>query len=115
MLRLEGEDADLYWERATRRGRAVCGQSSARFGSSHVKLGQYISARADLAIAGLEGLPGGAHHLRRRRAARRPADQEKAFGKVEEVFASFEWAPVASAPIAQVHRAELMHARRGGR
>ena len=113
ILRLEGSAADAYWERRhTRMAPFVVGRLGA-LGSLFAKLGQYISARADLAPPAWKGFLEALQddlESDSPRVVRRTV--ETAFGKkIEEVFDKFEWTPVASASIAQVHRATLKDGR----
>jgi ubiquinone biosynthesis protein len=91
----------------------VCGESLAAFcealGPAFIKAGQILSARPDLLPAGV-GAP-----LRRLQnqiapfdGAQTPKIIEAAFGRpLHELFEAFELEPLASASIAQVHRARL--------
>ncbi|TVQ22327.1 MAG: AarF/ABC1/UbiB kinase family protein [Spirochaetaceae bacterium] len=78
-------------------------------GPTYVKLGQLLSNRNDLLpvqlVRELELLQDGVPPITAQ-AVRRVVERE--LGKrVEDVFLEFEWEPVASASIAQVHRARL--------
>ena len=55
VLRLEGAAADVYWERRHTRAAPFVVSRLAALGSFYVKLGQYISARADLAPPAWKG------------------------------------------------------------
>lgn len=95
----------------------LLGESLATFcealGPAFIKAGQILSARPDLLPAGV-GAP-----LRRLQnqiapfdGARTPTIIETAFGRpLHELFDSFDLEPVASASIAQVHRARLKDGR----
>lgn len=82
-------------------------------GPAFVKAGQILSARPDLLPDGV-GLP-----LRRLQDQTKPVDGalipkiiEEAFGRaIPELFDSFDFTPIGSASIAQVHRARLRDGR----
>ncbi len=82
-------------------------------GPTFIKLGQVLSARPDLVsplvAAPLARLQAGVAPFA---AARIPGLLRDAFGRpLEEIFDEFDLAPVASASIAQVHRARLKDGR----
>lgn len=95
----------------------LLGESLAKFcealGPAFIKAGQILSSRPDLLPAGV-GAP-----LRRLQnqiapfdGARAPKIIENAFGRpLRELFDSFDVQPIASASIAQVHRARLKDGR----
>ena len=84
-----------------------------RLGPIFVKFGQVLSTRRDLLPADIvEELAKLQDRVPPFPAAQSRALVEKAFGRpIEQLFASFEVEPVASASIAQVHFATLMDGR----
>ena len=111
--RLSPEAAAALWDAQHRRSAPRLARTIRRLRGMLTKSGQYLSARPDLmpeayieALAGLQdSVP---PHPYREIAAQ---IQRELGAPVEALFASFEKRPVASASLAQVHRATLKDGR----
>ncbi|HZU76337.1 MAG TPA: AarF/ABC1/UbiB kinase family protein [Dehalococcoidia bacterium] len=111
--KLSPEAASQLWEQQHRRSAPKLAQLAVRLRGLLVKSGQYLSARPDLlpvayieALAGLQdAVPSRPYRLIARRIERELG------ARPEELFAQFEQQPVASASLAQVHRARLRDGR----
>jgi ubiquinone biosynthesis protein len=82
-------------------------------GGMFIKLGQFLSTRSDLlpaaVVAELAGLQNDVAPAPP--PAIRQVVEEELGGPAEEVFATFDWEPIAAASIAQVHAATLKDGR----
>lgn len=105
--------ADQLWERQHRRSAAHLTKMAIRLRGMLVKAGQYLSARPDLLpepyieeLAALQDAVPPRPYAQIARQVRRELGMEP-----DEAYASFERQPVASASLAQVHRATMHDGR----
>ncbi len=111
---LSAEESERVWNEQHRRSAVRVARLASRLRGMLVKSGQYMSARPDLlpeayieALAGLQdAVPPRPYHLIAEQVRRELG------APVEEVFATFNRTPVASASLAQVHEATLKDGRR---
>jgi predicted unusual protein kinase regulating ubiquinone biosynthesis (AarF/ABC1/UbiB family) len=112
--RLSAAESDRLWDEQHRRSALRIARLASRLRGMLVKSGQYMSARPDLlpeayieALAGLQdAVPPRPYRLIAEQIRRELG------ASVEEVFASFNRTPAASASLAQVHEATLKDGRR---